>query len=99
MTEETSEVRARGPGSQQQGEVTLQSLMDFMSKKFEVINDNLEEVRREQNEKFEKQKEETNKSFKVISENLEEVKREQNEKFDKQNEKFDKLEELSLIHI
>ena len=72
MTEETSEVRARGQESQQpQEEVTLRSLMDFMR-----------EVRREQNEKFEKQKEETNENLKVI-----------NDKFDQQNENIAVIKE------
>ena len=88
MTEETSEVRARGQESQQpqesqqQGEVTLQSLMDFMR-----------EVRREQNEKFDQQKEEINQRFDKQNEKLEENKREQNEKLDKMNEKLDNHKE------
>ena len=65
--------------SQQQGEVTLQSLMDFMrtqSESLKVIRENLEENRKKEiNEKFDQQKEEIN------------------QRFDQQNEKFNTLEE------
>ena len=77
MTEETSNIRARGQESQPQEEVTLRALMDFMNEKFD-----------KQNEKFEKQKEEANESLKVINENNLKV---INEKFDKQNEKLEEV--------
>ena len=63
MTEETSDVRARGQESQQQQqpqeEITLRALMDFMIKQKEetseslrIINENFREIRREQKENF-----------------------------------------------
>ena len=102
MTEETSEVRARGQESQQpQEEASLRSLlMDFMrtqSESLKVIKENLEENRREQNEKFDQQKEETNESFKIINEKFdrqkEEIKEEINQKFNKINENFNNHKE------
>ena len=82
MTEETSDVRARGQGSQQQPqeEVTLRALMDFMRKQKEEINENFIEIRREQNEKFEK-----------LEEKFEKQKEEINEKFEEQNENFTQI--------
>ena len=80
MTEETSDIRARGQESQQpQEEVTLRALMDFMSKKFE-------ETRREQ-------KEEISENLRVINENFTEIRREQAENNKVLSEKLDKHKE------
>ena len=49
----------------------MQALMDFMN-----------ETRREQNEKFDKHKEEVSENLRIISENFTEIRREQKEKFD-----------------
>ena len=86
MTEETSDVRARGQESQQpQEEVTLRSLMDFMSKKFEENKREQDEIRREQAENFAEIRREQAENNKLLSEKLdmhkEEVKQKMAEQF------------------
>ena len=102
MTEETSEVRARGQESQQpQEEVTLRSLMDFMrtqSESLKVINEKFDQQKEEINEKFDQQKEEINEKFEKQKEEINGTIAVINEKFDKQNEKFDKINEKLDSH-
>ena len=100
MTEETSEVRARGQESQQQQEeVTLRSLMDFMSEMFDEqnnyfknLNERFEEFDKNLDEHFAKQKEMFDTHFAKQKENFIEFRKEFNkdldEHFNKQNEQF-----------
>ena len=73
MTEETSNVRARGQESQPQEEVTLHSLMDFMKEirgerndHFRAINEKLDKRLDKQNEKSDKLGE----SYKLLFEKM-----------------------------
>ena len=94
-----SDVRAWGQESQQQQEeVTLRSLMDFMSEMFDKQDNYFKNL----DEMFEKQKEDLIEFRKEFSKNLD-------EHFNKQNEQFMLLRtdirehantwNLSLIHI